>query len=362
MVGFGQTQQRETLIQDKKARSSVVVTVASCLFLLTPALKKLEAMNTRHLAGVFFCLSFAAAAHAQWSIPRPVDYLGEVDFSSIFDVELSPNGRELYYTQSPTDDDSSIWFAERATLDDNFANGSVAPAIVNGISNHWVHGPSLSADGLSLYFAGNDHVTPDGGDQLYVVSRESLEAEWTSRTKLPPTVNSQSFHESGAEISESGMELFFDRWPRSGSGDRDMWSTSREGSDAEWDAAEPFPFNDTTAEDGQPALSPDGLMLVFTSNRVGGFGDFDLWMVERTSLAADWGPPTNLGPTINTVGDEFAPEFFDGHLLFISDGAPLQSQFVPEPSTLGPMGISVAGLLALRRKRNRLLGRRVSRH
>jgi hypothetical protein len=90
------------------------------------------------------------------------------------------------------------------------------------------------------------------------------------------------------------------------------------------------PFNDN-----HPAISKNGLSLYITSNRPGGvngktFTGFDeIWVSQRASLDADWGPPVNLDafnsvPVINRVkGYNAVPSFSaDGHLLFFLSDRP----------------------------------------
>jgi hypothetical protein len=89
---------------------------------------------------------------------------------------------------------------------------------------------------------------------------------------------------------------------------------------SEWSAPVNLgPLINTAATEGNAALSKDGLSLYFQSNRTGGFGGFDLWVSQRTSSDADWGPPVNLGAVINGPGGDFAPNLSsDGHLLFFA--------------------------------------------
>ncbi len=71
-----------------------------------------------------------------------------------------------------------------------------------------------------------------------------------------------------------------------------------------------------------PAFSPDGTELYFASNRPGGFGGIDLYKATRLANA-DFGNPVNLGPTINTPGNEIFPRMTpDGKFFFSSDGHP----------------------------------------
>src|SRR3989442_11270003 len=70
-----------------------------------------------------------------------------------------------------------------------------------------------------------------------------------------------------------------------------------------------------------PALSKDGLSLYFASSRPGGLGRNDLWVAQRPSRDDAWGTPQNLGPNVNSGGDDFAPNFSrKGHRVdFFSD-------------------------------------------
>lgn len=70
---------------------------------------------------------------------------------------------------------------------------------------------------------------------------------------------------------------------------------------------------------GHPALSPDGKWLFFASDMPGGYGKTDLYVVEITSTGT-MGIVQNLGPKINTIGNEEFPFFSNGVLYFSSDG------------------------------------------
>jgi WD40-like Beta Propeller Repeat len=83
------------------------------------------------------------------------------------------------------------------------------------------------------------------------------------------------------------------------------------------------PLINTASNDQHPALSKDGLSLYFTSNRPGGYGADDIWVSQRASVDDPWGPPQNLGPTINAGGVDFSPAFSrDGHWLFFNSDRP----------------------------------------
>jgi len=74
----------------------------------------------------------------------------------------------------------------------------------------------------------------------------------------------------------------------------------------------------TSALDGCPIQSPDGLSLFIASNRSGGQGGLDIWVATRESTDAAWGAPQNLA-AINTAADEFCPTPVRGNgLYFVS--------------------------------------------
>jgi peptidoglycan-associated lipoprotein len=80
---------------------------------------------------------------------------------------------------------------------------------------------------------------------------------------------------------------------------------------------------DDTIVIAHPAISPDELTLYFVSDMAGGQGGKDIWKVTRTSKGSEWSKPVNLGPQINTSGDEVFPYVHaDGTLYFSSNGLP----------------------------------------
>jgi len=77
--------------------------------------------------------------------------------------------------------------------------------------------------------------------------------------------------------------------------------------------------------DLEPFLSTDGRRLYFASNRPVSkdstlMKNYDLWMVSRDHLKDEWSTPVNLGPTVNTMSNEFYPAVSArGNLYFTSD-------------------------------------------
>lgn len=134
-------------------------------------------------------------------------------------------------------------------------------------------------------------------------------------------------HEGPLVISEDGKTMYFTRNNyinnKNGKKDKDnvnhlkIYKASLV--DGNWTNIHELPFNNNNYSVGHPALSKDGKMLYFASEAPGGFGGSDLYKVNIENDI--FGTPENLGPHINTAGNEvfpFASE--DAKLYFSSDG------------------------------------------
>lgn len=92
-------------------------------------------------------------------------------------------------------------------------------------------------------------------------------------------------------------------------------------SDAAWSEGKPYSSaSDSVNNYAHPAVSPDGEWLYFVSDMAGGYGGMDLW---RVPVGGRLIGAENLGPDINTPGNEMFPTFRrNGELYFSSDGHP----------------------------------------
>lgn len=86
--------------------------------------------------------------------------------------------------------------------------------------------------------------------------------------------------------------------------------------DHEWSQIKELSFNRKRYSVGHPALSPDGLTIYFASNMPGGFGGSDLY--ASTLKNGQWGKPINLGPFVNTRGNELFPYISKENILYFS--------------------------------------------
>jgi Tol biopolymer transport system component len=123
---------------------------------------------------------------------------------------------------------------------------------------------------------------------------------------LPAPFNSGD-PEGGVSLTADGRELYFSIIRTvAGYANSDVYCVRRV--DGVWqqpDALGPQVNGDRTWE-SQPTVSPDGRTLIFASNRKGGQGGIDLWRCHRLKNG-DWSRAENLGPAVNTAGNERLP-------------------------------------------------------
>ncbi len=126
------------------------------------------------------------------------------------------------------------------------------------------------------------------------------------------------YHESSATFSYSGNIMFFTRSSakKGRRGKRQLKIYMAERSEGEWVNIREVPFNGDDFSTCHPAISPDGTRLYFSSNRPGGFGGMDIYV--STFRNQEWSAPVNLGPVINSTGNEVFPCISKDEVLYFS--------------------------------------------
>ena len=135
-----------------------------------------------------------------------------------------------------------------------------------------------------------------------------------------PGIVSTGYSEIRASVSPDGCCVLWGSTDRpGGAGGWDIW-ISRRTKDG-WSAPSAVAF-DTRDNEFDPAFGADGRTVYFFSNRPGGYGGDDLWQVAFDPATGAFGEARNLGPALNSAGDEWAPTASaDGsELLFATDG------------------------------------------
>jgi len=164
---------------------------------------------------------------------------------------------------------------------------------------------------------------------------DNFMAIWKSKrnedgTLTTPEVFSENittkFHEGPLCFNKSGDRVYFTRNDFKRGNRRNnskgimklqVYTSTKDGDD--WSKPSSMNFNTKEYEEAHPAITPDGRRLFFSSDREGGFGGMDLYVVEFND--GEWSAPANLGENINTAGNDVFPYVHDdGTLYFASNG------------------------------------------
>lgn len=231
-------------------------------------------------------------------------------------VNISADGLSLIFVslRSGTSGPADIWVATRVTTDDNW-DAPVSLANINSPAEENM--PHVLADGLSLYFCDQFEgyqPRPGGHGQgdIWVSMRASASEPWGQPENLGPPVNTWS-NEGCPFIWGDGCTLLFSSDRAGGSGNWDLWMTTRETKSDEWDTPVPLANVNSWDYDFFPTMSPDGLLLFF----VRGTSNADMWMASRKSTDEPFGFPVKVPAPINYPG------YIDSTPSFSTDGSTL---------------------------------------
>jgi len=138
-----------------------------------------------------------------------------------------------------------------------------------------------------------------------------------------------AYHEATVAITNDGKTIYFSR---DNLNKRNKLDSDKKGTthlkiykatldNNNWKDIEELPFNDDNYSVYHPALSPDNTKLYFTSDKEGGLGQTDIYVVDILEDGNAYGKPMNLGSSVNTAGREGFPFIAkDSTLYFSSDG------------------------------------------
>ncbi|MFZ2148535.1 MAG: LamG-like jellyroll fold domain-containing protein [Sedimentisphaerales bacterium] len=276
-----------------------------------------------------FLISTGSNANADFTFGTPT-YLGPSVNSSSYDdgLTISTDSLTLFFASdrhAGRVGSWDIWQCTRETTEDEWGPAENLGSTVNSPQGEGY--PSISADGLELYFCSLYWVSQrpggSGGADLWVTRRASVSDDWNTPENLGALVNSAS-HESEPSISADGRTLYFTSNRGGGSGGYDLWVTTRPTTSDPWGA--PVSLGtvvNSTGNDMGPCIFANDLALFFRSNRPGGYGRADMYITTRATTSDPWGEPVNLGPTINSSEPECTSYISpDGQILYFNVDEP----------------------------------------
>lgn len=237
---------------------------------------------------------------------------------------------------------ASVVGGEIVKADFIFGEPTIVPN-VNGTSSNG--GAFISPDGLELYInSSREPIAGECHNNIWVSKRPTTKDPWSTPVKLDPPLNSANSIWNPS-ISADGLELYFsDTWPGFDSWDgctsnpdsygfNDLWVSRRKSKDDPWGPPENLgPLVNSECADDAPCISADGLSLYFHSERPGcrdNPSNTDIFVTTRPTKADPWGEPVKLGPNVNNEWYEYAPFVSpDGLSLFFSRGTSRPNMYV----------------------------------
>jgi outer membrane protein OmpA-like peptidoglycan-associated protein len=216
-------------------------------------------------------------------------------------------------------------FAIQALKDPvSFNPVNMGPSINTTDDEYW---PSITADGHTLMFTRESYynfpvpTSRNTTQEDFYVSFLS-DSGWSKSVNAGGPLNTSS-NEGAQTLASNGSYMYFTACERPGGlGSCDLYFSAF--TNGHWS----HPYNlgppvNSSAWESTPSISANGNLLIFSSNRKGGFGGKDLWYSIQSDNGS-WSVPVNLGDKINTSSDEMSPFIhFDGKTLyFASNGHP----------------------------------------
>ncbi|NAY91664.1 OmpA family protein [Muricauda sp. JGD-17] len=158
---------------------------------------------------------------------------------------------------------------------------------------------------------------------LYVARANEESEQLTHPKKFSKNINTK-YHEASVAFSPDQKTIYFTRnnykkkLKRGKNGINHLKIYRSRYIDGAWEEAVEVPFNSEDYSTGHPSISPDGKKLYFVSDRPGGYGQTDIYMVDVLE-DGQFSEPENLGRTVNTDKKEMFPYITDNALYFSSD-------------------------------------------
>ena len=184
----------------------------------------------------------------------------------------------------------------------------IAP-VVEVNSEYTDHSPVFTLDQQTMFYTSRrknsaiDRVLPDGEyDEDIYVSHRDAEGRWGTPVPISRKINS-SKHEATISVSANGRELYI---YKDDNGDGNIYISRMDTLDKWTKPVKLGPTINTSAMESHASISAGGQRLYFSSDRKGGFGGKDIYVVRKLNNG-QWSKAENLGETINTPFDEEGP-------------------------------------------------------
>jgi len=257
------------------------------------------------------CYRFAigyAASHPSAGYKFEPENLGDSvnTGDSEYYPSISLDGDTLFFTRRVHHTNEDLFEAYRLP-GGGWSKARGLPGNINTNENEGAQ--TVSIDGQWMILDICNSAEGFGGCDLYISYRTP--DGWSTPENLGDSINTE-FRETGASISPDRKDLYFSSNRPGGYGGSDLY-VSHHLLNGRWSAAENLgPVINTVGDESTPFIHVDNQTLYFNSTGHPGYGNNDLF-VTRKMADGNWSKPENLGYPINTIDDE-------GSLVIASDG------------------------------------------
>lgn len=188
---------------------------------------------------------------------------------------LRGDDKELFFQRTVPQASTKIYRALRVNVSDSFDTPS-PPLNINDASAAVVDAnPWISADGLTLYMTS----TRNGTYDIFKATRTVITGDFGTPVAVGE-LNSTAVDDAPV-LSADGLEIFFAS-NRPNANRNDIWHATRSSTNDGFGApSKVAELSGDTTEDYPNWISPDRCTILFTSDRTGGNGGYDIWMAKR---------------------------------------------------------------------------------
>jgi outer membrane protein OmpA-like peptidoglycan-associated protein len=187
-------------------------------------------------------------------------------------------------------------------------NGNI-PEKITGIADEDMNtgAASLSADGLTLYFTGwkEDKKSLPVYYRIYAATRTSINAKWNRPVALSASVNVPGFNAKQPFVTSDNRHLFFVSDRPGGYGKYDIWLIKIDSGQIAGIAFNAGNQVNTDGDEASPFYDLDSAYLYYSSNGKIGMGGMDIYKINGDPLTNGWvANAINLGSPVNSVKDD----------------------------------------------------------
>ena len=226
-------------------------------------------------------------------------------FNPHSNLTISPDGKEIYWTDSYFSNFSKIWFMKLEN------NQWTAPEIAPFSRQYHHEGPFFSPDGSRLYFCSNRPIIKNGAIKkdldIWYVEREK--EGWGEPKNIGLPVNTDNTEE-WVSVSKDGT-LYFNLYYRDGTHTgADIYQSRL--INGQYNNPEKVKIINTDYYEGCPYIAPDESYIIFCSNRPGGYYTYTELYISFRKKDGSWTQGFNMGKTIN-MGNITCPGMSPDH-------------------------------------------------